>query len=89
MPLILFIIPLELCKGFEKIKKNYLVASNGDFLCAMSVHMKIPIFRDDDYDVIKDFVTMATVAVVNKKLRLSKYHAKFQIERIYCSRDIG
>ena len=31
----------------------------------MSVHMKIPIFREADDDVMKKFVTLATVAMVN------------------------
>ena len=38
----------------------------------LSVHMKIPIFRDDDGDVIKNVVTMATVAMV--MIGLSRKH---------------
>lgn len=55
----------------------------------LSVHMKIPIFRDDDGDVIKNVVTMATVAMVMIGLRLNNNRAKFQVESIYTSGDIG
>ena len=55
----------------------------------MSVHMKIPIFRHDDGDVIKNVVTMAAVAMVMIGLRLNNNRAKFQVESIYSSGDIG
>ena len=55
----------------------------------MSVHMKIPIFRDDDGDVIKNVVTMAAVAIVMIGLRLNNNRAKFQVESIYSPGDIG
>ena len=55
----------------------------------MSVHMKIPIFRDDDGDVIKNVVTMAAVAMVMIGLRLNNNRAKFQVESIYSPGDIG
>ena len=55
----------------------------------MSVQMKIPIFRDDDGDVIKNVVTMAAVAMVMIGLRLNNNRAKFQVESIYSPGDIG
>ena len=69
LPLILVVSPLKLCETSEKVKKkNYLLAINsinGNFLCAVPVQMKIPIFRDVYDDVIKNFATMTTIGVLN------------------------
>ena len=67
---ILFVSPLVLCEAFEKVKKHYLLAINGingNFLCAVPVQIKFPIFRDVDDDIIKNFATMTTIAVVNNR----------------------
>ena len=55
----------------------------------MSVHMKVPIFGDEDGGVIKNIVTMATAAMVMIGLRLNNNRAKFQVESINSSGDIG
>ena len=87
LPLILFIILPELCKEFENVKKHYLLALNGNFLCAMPVYTKIIISRDVN-GIIISCVTMETVTIVKKGLMeigLNNYRTKFHVDGINCS----